>query len=1104
MKSGLTKTLPMDLAEQKGQFFLSDAQSPFKITSNGKDIAMKVVRNASGILQPTGYPALRDGPMTIQASVKAGDTVAQTAVNFNYKRPELTVPISLPIVQEFPGFLNTLAPINPLTNRTLDVATLPVVVETASIDTLKINDTVVVKDAAFNLDRKANSTGSYPTLVKDTADSEGARDVRLWVNLPDAPTIVLKTSTWNPASRIKLSQSHTTSAVKVQDVDVTAKLEGGTKETCLAMNMIRPDYTLSQTAGVNCAIRFGELPEGMKYNPYASNALRGSVPNVGPNTLSYTTGVVYTDPITRQTAFYPVKESPGALNVEGKVPEAIALSFKNDKALDTFYDRYKSHFPGKNFATVDKAQARTLGTVNVKGAYREITTRVTYPDANAKEIYSSLAESNQALVMQANTPWETNKVKVESWYKRAPEYITTQEFDFVGVPQSPMVDFEKTFVSHDQAETIIHGVVGIARGTTITFEPESMGQWQVRITEDKTGKEIASPVQLATDGTFTVNLGKLSAGTRYVVAEAQMISDGQVLAVPVMSKPRALVTAAGTAIEATLSVRSTSGRAPFYQTISANPKNATMFAAVKNVTWETLQQDGSWQRLMRSDTVEQGGVNYTAIINSPGTVTYRAVLVNKNSGAVFTTEPLTLTAFDTPTITVEAPGVVQVGKPVQFKAAAQDGFDAEFSWRLVTTGGSTDLVGAQTNTFSFTPTEIKNYAVEVTARQRGAPENPAATVTKLVSIKAVNPLVARATVKGPTYVEAGKPYTYTATINDVVSANTSKTYEVLGYWMLSDGTRIDGTELNYIPAPNDKAISYYTYVKGYPEETTVSTLPIKTWQYTWPSTWRIKLMPQLMEVPAVIRFYVETPDFDLRTLNGEPLSYTWSLPAGVQRTSGNDVTGTISVNAAGTYQLAMQVSDTRGNVTDVTSDEFTILPPPALQTQASMTSKYPEQYFAPGSYYLSLKILSMPRGDSFLRNDVLINGTKVGEFSGSGHYVAFQTPGNYTVSVRTITKAGNYGEQNLTLDVKEPPKPVCVIKQATVTSGLMLTPECTLDVGTLRTTTWTYVLDGAPQKATSKTFVVPKAWLGTTRMQDLRVSIDTDLGAIVEQSVTVQ
>ena len=870
------------------------------------------------------------------------------------------------------------------------------------------------------------------------------------------------------------------------------------------MSMIRPEYTLSQTAGVNCAIRFGDLPEGMKYNPYASNALRGAVPNVGANNIEYTPGVVYTDPTNRQTAFYPAKQPGGVLSIEGTVPEAIALNFKNDKSLDNFYTRYKDKFPGKNFATVDKAQARTLGTVNVKGAYREIMTRVTYPDAEAREVYSSLTESNHALVMQANTPWESSKVKVESWYKRAPEYITTQEFDFVGVPQTPLVDFEKTFVSHDQAETIIRGQVGIARGTAITFDPANMGQWQVTIAEDKTGKKFSTPVPVEADGSFTVNLGTLSAGTRYLVAEAQMITEGQSLDFPVLSKPRALVTAAGTAIEASLKVRATSGRAPFYQTISANVKNAKMLSAVKNVSWETLQPDGSWQRIMRSDTVEQGGVNYTAIINTAGSVTYRAVLVNKNSGAVFTTDPLTLSAFDTPTVAIEAPGVVQVGKPVQFKATVQDGFDAEYSWRIVTVGGSQDLVGEQTDTFSFTPTEIKNYAVEVSARQRGAPENASAMISKMVSIKAVNPLAARASIKGPTYVEAGKPYTYTATINDVVSVNQDKTYEIQGYWQLSDGTRIDGTELNYTPNPNDKAISYYTYVKGYPEETTVATLPIKTWQYNWPSNWRIKLVPQLLEVPASIRFYVETPDFDLRSLNGEPLTYTWSLPAGVQRTSGSDVTGTISVAAAGTYQLAMQVSDTRGNVTDVTSDEFTILPPPALQTQAAMTSKYPDQYFAPGSYYLSLKLLSMPRGDSFLRNDVLINGTKVGEFSGTGHYVAFQTPGNYAVTVRTITKGGNYGEQTLTLDVKEPPKPVCEIKQATVTSGLMLTPECTLEVGTIRTTTWTYMLDGAPQKATSKSFVVPKAWLGTTRMQNLRLSIDTDLGAIVEQSIAVQ
>ena len=253
-----------------------------------------------------------------------------------------------------------------------------------------------------------------------------------------------------------------------------------------------------------------------------------------------------------------------------------------------------------------------------------------------------------------------------------------------------------------------------------------------------------------------------------------------------------------------------------------------------------------------------------------------------------------------------------------------------------------------------------------------------------------------------------------------------------------------------------------------------------------------------------MKYYVETPDFDLKSLNGEPLSYTWSHPQNVTRSSGSDVAGNLSITSQGTYQLALQVSDTRGNVTNVTSDEFTILPPASVQTQASIVSKYPGQFFAPGSYYLGLKILGMPRGDSFLRNDVLINQTKVGEFTGTGHYVNFQTPGQYEVTVRTITRAGNYGEQALPVEVKDPPKPVCVVKQTSTSSGVLLTPECQVDAGVLRTTTWNYTLDGVAQKATSKSFAVPKAWLGTTRLTDLRVSVDTDLGAITEQPVTIQ
>ena len=1104
MKQGLVQSLPLDRAEIKGRFTISDAQSPLKLVQGAQEIPLKLARGSSGAITATGYPPLRNGPMAIRATVKAGATVAESTVNFNYKRPEVAVPVSLPIVVDFPGISSRLALTNPLNNRTLDVPALPVVVDSPSVDGLKVNGEDVVQAASFEMPRQANVAGAYPSLVTDTTEQEASRDVRLWVNLPDAPNIILQTSAWNPAKKIKITQSHESAAIKVQDADVQAKLENPGKETCISLSMIRPDYMLSQTAGVNCAIRFGDLPEGMKYNPYAANALRGSVPVVGSNTIDFTPGVVYTNPATRQTAFYPAKSGGGTVSIAGTVPTPIALSFKNDRLLDSFYAKNTGQFPGKLFATVDKSQPRSLGIVNVKAGYREITTRVTYPGDSVKDFNSSLPESNVALVMQADTPWAESKVRVESWYQRAPEFKTVQEFDFIGVPQGPLVDFEKTFISHDQADTTISGFVGIPRGQSIVFEPESMGQWQVTIKDEKTGLSMSSPVDVDAEGRFKVNLGRLSSGTRFIVADARMVNSGAVIDSAVSSKSRALVTAAGDVIEATLSARITSGKVPFAQTLNANVKNSKMLANVKAVAWELLGADGNWSRIMRTETVEQTGVNYTVRMESVGSATYRAVLENKHSGAEFRTAPLTLTAFEVPTFSVAAPGVVLVGRPVELKVQAQEGFDATYQWRIITTGGVEQVAGENTGTLTFTPTEIKNYSIEVIGRSASAPDNPAADVKKTIGIKAVNPLVARASLKGPSFVEAGKPYTYTAIINDVVPTTAAKSYEVLGYWSLPDGTRVDGTELVYTPAPGDKAISYYTYVKGYPEETTVATLSIKTWAYNWPSTWRIKLVPQLMDVPAVVKYYVETPDFDLKTLNGEPLTYNWSLPQNVTRSSGSDVAGNLSIAGQGTYQLALQVSDTRGNVTNVTSDEFIILPPASVQTQVSLVSKYPSQFFAPGSYYLGLKIVGMPRGDSFLRNDVLINQTKVGEFTGTGHYVNFQTPGEYEVTVRTITRAGNYGEQALAVDVKDPPKPSCVVKQTSTSSGVLLTPECQVDAGVLRTTTWNYLLDGVAQKASSKSFAVPKAWLGTTRLTNLRVSVDTDLGAVMEQQVTIQ
>jgi len=978
----------------------------------------------------------------------------------------------------------------------LNVDSLPItLISGGAADGISINGSPVQQGSAINLAGKSSMPGVYSATIKDDLDGEGNQALTFWVNLPDAPNIVLNETRWDPANKIQVSSSKSQAAIKVEDVDVQATLGNDAKSLCSTLKSYSPGTLLAQTNGVNCAIQFQDIPDGIGTNPYASNALTGALPALGENKIKFTPGVIYTDPNTKQTAFYPSKSGASSLSITGVDPSPIALTFTNDKTLNSFYAQNGGQYPGKNFALVDLAQARSLGVVNLKGGYRQIMTRVTYPDSSTKEALSSTPENYVPLVMQATEPWQIYQVKVESWYQKAPEYKTEQTFEFIGIPQGPVVNLENTFQSDDKSNTIIHGQIGMPKGSVLQFDKAAMGKWQVSIKEDKTGAVLSPSVEVADDGTFAIDMGILSVGTRYIVADAKMIdASGNVTAGGAISKPRALITSSGSQIEATLGVRSTSGLAPFLQTISANLKDSKLVANLKGVYWEYQQPDGTWSKVMRDENTQQTGINFTAQLKDVGSVAYRAVLVNKYSGASYTTDPITLTAFDVPTFTVSAPGVVEVGHPVTLSVVGDPGYSAVYSWRIITTGGYQDVGDSNGVTFTFTPTEIKNYAIEVTGKSASAPDNPSADVKKTIGIKAVNPLIAKASITGPTYVETGKTYAYKAVINDVVPSSATKSYQVLGYWILPDGSRVDGTELQYTPGASDKLLSFYTYVDGYQDQTAVTTYAIKTWTYVWPSNWKIQLSPQQLDVPATIKYSVVTPDFDLRSLNGEPLTYQWSLPQGISKASGNDVAGLLTVNQQGTYQLALQVSDTRGNVVNVTSDEFTILPPATVQTQASIISKYGQDFYAPGTYYVGVKILGMPRGDSFLRNDVLINGAKVGEFTGSGNYISFSDPGDYDVLVRTITKGGNYGEQLLNVSVKPAPQPTCDLKQSMTTSGLLITPNCTVPVGYIQSYTWTYTLDGVEQKQTGKTFVVAKSWITGARVSNLALRVDTDLG----------
>ena len=1106
MKSSGQGNLNLADASQRATFHIDGASSSLRlIKQDGTSIPLSMGKASANVIPVTGYPALRNGDLTIEAALPTIGGETKKSVDFKYRRPEVTVPVSLPLVEEFPGMTSLMSLANPLTNRPLDLATLPVIVDQVQGDSLAIDGTTLAADKAFDINRMGGSIGVYQINVKDSEVAEGKQNTKLWLNLPDAPDVKIVSTRWDPAKKVVIDTPVQKIAVKVEDMDVRASLTNPSADTCQILRTMKTDNILGQFTGTDCAIKFTDIPDGMKHSPYFANALRGSVTNVGDNAVNYVVGVTYTDPATKKTSFYPSKSPASSINITGVEPTPIELNFRSDKLMEAFYTANTPLYPDKNFAFVDLAQSRSLGTMLVKSGHRGVKTRVTYPGDEIKEAYTTVLESGVPMAMKADTPWDNYKVTVESWYEKAPEYKVTKVMDFIGIPLGPVADLEKEFKSHDKADTIIHGKLGIAKGQNLTFDPAAMGTWQVTIVNEKTSEVMAQPVLVSNDGTFEINLGMLSAGVRSIVAQAKMVStSGQVANSKVVSKKRSLVTAVGNSIEATLAVKSSSGKAPFVQTIVTNFKDPKMQSGVKSVSWEVLGADGTWTPVMRNGQadVQHIGINYIATVAAAGEAQYRAVLINKYSGASYTTEPIKLTAFDVPSFKVKGPEVVQAKRPVTFEIETEQGFEAQYTWKIMTANGYQDVGPTDGKTFTFTPTEAKSYAVEVVGRQVGAPtDNGAAAVKKSASVRAVNPLTARAAIAGPTLLEAGKSHIFKATINDVVSSNTNKDYVLKGYWVLPDGTRVDGTDLVFTPRPEDKLLSFYTYVDGFPDETSVATHSFSTWAYNWPTSWQIKLQPLVIDVPATVKFTIETPGFKLGDLKGEPLTYTWSLPDGIKQTSGTEAAGTLTISKHGNYQIAVQVSDTRGNAVNITSDEFSILPPATIETNVSIVSKYGENFFAPGSYYIGVKTLKLPRGDSFLRHEAMINGAKVGEFTGSGNYVSFSEPGQYDVSVRTITKSGAYGEKTLAVKVQGAPNPNCEIKLANTTSGVLVTPICSVDAGYIKAFTWTYQLDGQEEKSTSKTFLIAKRWLTNDTIGAVTLQVEGDLGGKTTQDV---
>lgn len=1035
-----------------------------------------------------GYKAMRDGDYKLSVSI---GTLTKTKP-FTLQRPLRTLSSSLPNVVGFPGAGMKLTAVDTIKGAGLQG---PRDLVNDSAKAILVNGNRIETGQPVTIDF---ASGTASALLSDEEPGMGVRKIKLFNTAPDGNNYEILLNRWRVEDRVAVAPSKQSAAVKVEDVDVSVKLTGASADSCSMLRTYAESDRLFEMDSVVCAIQWGDTA-GIPPNRFAPAALQGAPTTVGPNILRYTPGVIYTNPLTKKTAFYPSVDGAKSFSIEGTVPVPIKLAFTPYVSYTPYYTQMALPESTKLVKVSPQGGDQLVGNVGVAGAHKGIRTRVAVGE-NSREYLSSFQSAAYAITAGIPESLGRKPVLVEAWYDRAPEHKVSLAFDVMGVPMGPRVFMDRDLVSHTLSPSVVTGRLAESVGSRLEYEAEKHGKWEIAIVDAASGSQIGDRVAIDGQGQFSANLGVLTPGQRRLKAIAYLIdANGQVSDFKTTTiQDFYLTTYDGRPPLFKLTAKLAAGAVPFPAQVSAAFEEPELYKVAETIQWSVSSDDGAtWAPLVDDKGRPYLGQSLNSRFTEPGTFLVRGYSKNKYSREEFTSPGLKLVAYSGGLIVIEGPNAANVDSPVELKSVVTGFGTPVYKWALSFGADAAASVAAGTGpTFEFTPKAAQNYTVTLSVKDASAPDEPRSWTSKVFGLKAVQPLTARASIDGPRVVETGKAYKYTARINDVVSSSSAKNYVVRGAWLLPDGSRVEGTEIDMAIAPGQTAVNYLTWVDGRPEVTATSVFPVSAWTYTWPD-WRVDVSVNEKTVPATLRYNLAMVGKTASELRGEPLTVTWSLPENMRQLSGSGMNGSWEITQPGRYQALARVADSRGNITDVTTAEIEVLPAPKVGGSMTVVSPYGQaKYFAPGAYTISYRIESLPRGDRFATNELIVNGNKQGEFTGSSAIMKVESPGDYDIKIRTLTQLGNYGESSETIAMKPAPAPTCSIKAAVTGSGTTYTADCAVEAGNISVYDWRFSVDGVEQVVKSKSAYVRQAWYG--KATDLRLMVTSTLGATAE------
>jgi len=1010
-------------------------------------------------MKPTIYPRIPSGDYLL--SVPKLDAFGRTRgasvdTPFTYARPKLVVDAKQPDVENFPGAPKVIQLRNPLTNELLS----GYVSGTArSQEGGRVNDYDVPPSDPNDpysygwFYAQGSGTGSdFP--IRATSNSASAT-FTLELDAADAPDVVLTVGKYSLAGAMAVratGDSSTFTPGETLTLTGAAVTESPQRCTIVPFGVNssgQPTTDNADFSAPQCAIKWTDTPAGFTQNSGGRNAiLRGTPMTNADLHISYETGVLF-KPLDGDLTFY--KATSETATFAGGGAPTMTIAFQSLDALARAKSAASVVDPNAFFVTTGARQQ--AGTIIVNANRPGITVKTQW-DGEATVSNPSNQRSLRIPIYATTTAvGQTRSLTVTSYGADLTSPLSTKTITFTALPSQMQLALLRPAIPVSTDPLSISGKFGrIDRSRNYTFSPATMGEWSIALTTVARNGVAArtlgtTTTAINTDGTFTVPVGQLQPGTFEVVATATLVNPISGYTAQIRAGGLWLTVRDGGDLPIKLTAQPTSGPLPFTPALSAVFTSAIRASDMSSVRWEKWE-GGAWSTVNRIDGSAESKAVLRPTFTSSGSHRYRAVMVNRWTNQPTTTNEVEVVAFVRPAVSIVGPNAGFTGQPVTMTVNTDLPEDqAVLNWTVSRGVSDATPIRGTGRTIAFTPNSPASYIVSVAASQLGAPsDNVGRLRTASVNFAAVLPKLQPASITGERSPEVGKAYVYRASSSSPFAPGATTQWIIKAKWALPDGSeQPDGPLTFQFEDGSTQQLKYTAWIEGIPGSEVTTALTVSPWSYVWPN-WHIATRVLDTTAPARVQLQlVPSETRALAGLHGETLTYSWNIPTAATTLDKRGENAFISL-PQGTWTITGNVSDSRGHVANVTTAPIVVGAPSELAFNIEASAGQDRFMRAPLTMGVTVRVTSLPRGDSFESATFSLDGKTIGTITTPFGTLNVPNAGTHTLEVVVRSRNGQAVSKSIDIVATEGDPPVCSIAVSGATAPT-LTASCAVQLG---------------------------------------------------------